>query len=177
MTPRDVRAGYRRRRTSPVTRPQAQTAPADHPEPRRPRSRPDRRRRRRCFWKMSRRAERRTEPSPTTAAVSCATPTTWRRSSPRRTPRRTSAAPIVTAPSDAHIADESWASGGNGTAPDIMYTRDKINPPAWPATPRIRSTRRSTWRSSPTRRAESLHGLPRQPSPASTPLQVEIARS
>lgn len=30
--------------------------------------------------------------------------------------------------SDAHIADESWASGGNGTAPDIMYPRDKINP-------------------------------------------------
>jgi hypothetical protein len=31
-------------------------------------------------------------------------------------------------PSDAHIADESWASGGNGTAPDIIYPRDKINP-------------------------------------------------
>lgn len=30
--------------------------------------------------------------------------------------------------SDEHIADESWASGGNGTAPDIMYPRDKINP-------------------------------------------------
>lgn len=30
--------------------------------------------------------------------------------------------------SDAHIADESWASGGNGTAPDIMYPKDKINP-------------------------------------------------
>ena len=30
-------------------------------------------------------------------------------------------------PSDAHIADESWASGGNGTAPDRMYTRDKVN--------------------------------------------------
>lgn len=30
--------------------------------------------------------------------------------------------------SDAHIADESWASGGNGTAPDIMYPREKINP-------------------------------------------------
>jgi hypothetical protein len=29
---------------------------------------------------------------------------------------------------DEHIADESWASGGNGTAPDIMYTRPKINP-------------------------------------------------
>jgi len=28
--------------------------------------------------------------------------------------------------SDAHIADESWASGGNGTAPEIIYTRDKI---------------------------------------------------
>jgi hypothetical protein len=28
---------------------------------------------------------------------------------------------------DAHIADESWASGGNGTAPDIMYPKDKIN--------------------------------------------------
>jgi len=30
--------------------------------------------------------------------------------------------------SDEHIADESWASGGNGTAPDIMYPRPKINP-------------------------------------------------
>jgi hypothetical protein len=30
-------------------------------------------------------------------------------------------------PSDAHIADESWASGGNGTAPDIMCPRDKID--------------------------------------------------
>lgn len=29
--------------------------------------------------------------------------------------------------SDAHIADESWASGDNGTAPDHMYPRDKIN--------------------------------------------------
>lgn len=29
--------------------------------------------------------------------------------------------------SDKHIADESWASGGNGTAPDIMYPRPKIN--------------------------------------------------
>jgi hypothetical protein len=28
---------------------------------------------------------------------------------------------------DAHIADESWASGGNGTAPDIMYPRPNIN--------------------------------------------------
>jgi hypothetical protein len=30
--------------------------------------------------------------------------------------------------SDEHIADESWASGGNGTAPNIMYPRPKINP-------------------------------------------------
>ena len=30
--------------------------------------------------------------------------------------------------SDEHIADESWASGENGTAPDIMYPRTKINP-------------------------------------------------
>jgi hypothetical protein len=30
--------------------------------------------------------------------------------------------------SDVHIADESWASGGNGTAPDRMYPKDKINP-------------------------------------------------
>lgn len=30
--------------------------------------------------------------------------------------------------SDEHIADESWASGGNGTAPEIMYPRPKINP-------------------------------------------------
>jgi hypothetical protein len=29
---------------------------------------------------------------------------------------------------DAHIADESWASGGNGTPPGIMYPREKINP-------------------------------------------------
>jgi hypothetical protein len=26
-------------------------------------------------------------------------------------------------PSDAHIADESWASGGNGTAPDKIYRK------------------------------------------------------
>ena len=31
-------------------------------------------------------------------------------------------------PSDAHIADESWASGGNGTAPDIMFPKAEINP-------------------------------------------------
>ena len=31
-------------------------------------------------------------------------------------------------PSDAHTADESWASGGNGTAPDIMYPPEKIDP-------------------------------------------------
>ena len=30
--------------------------------------------------------------------------------------------------SDAHIADESWGSGGNGTAPEIMYPKEKINP-------------------------------------------------
>ena len=30
--------------------------------------------------------------------------------------------------SDAHIDDESWASGGNGTAPEIMYLPEKINP-------------------------------------------------
>jgi hypothetical protein len=29
--------------------------------------------------------------------------------------------------SDEHIADESWASGGNGTAPNIMYPPTKIN--------------------------------------------------
>jgi len=29
---------------------------------------------------------------------------------------------------DEHIADESWASGGNGTAPETMYPRPKINP-------------------------------------------------
>ena len=29
-------------------------------------------------------------------------------------------------PSDRHIADESWASGGNGTAPDIMYRKSQI---------------------------------------------------
>lgn len=30
--------------------------------------------------------------------------------------------------SDEHIADESWASGGNGTAPDKIFTKDQINP-------------------------------------------------
>jgi len=30
-------------------------------------------------------------------------------------------------PSDAHIDDESWARGGNGTPPDKMYTRNAIN--------------------------------------------------
>jgi hypothetical protein len=30
--------------------------------------------------------------------------------------------------SDAHIADESWASGGSGTAPDTMFPKDTINP-------------------------------------------------
>ncbi|HUT13605.1 MAG TPA: hypothetical protein VMY42_24165 [Thermoguttaceae bacterium] len=29
---------------------------------------------------------------------------------------------------DEHIADESWASGGNGTPPEKMYPREKINP-------------------------------------------------
>ena len=29
-------------------------------------------------------------------------------------------------PSDSHLADESWASGGNGTAPDIMYRKSRI---------------------------------------------------
>ena len=29
---------------------------------------------------------------------------------------------------DAHIADESWSWGENGTAPDIMYLPAKINP-------------------------------------------------
>jgi hypothetical protein len=29
-------------------------------------------------------------------------------------------------PSDNHIADESWASGGNGTAPDIMFRKSQI---------------------------------------------------
>jgi hypothetical protein len=28
---------------------------------------------------------------------------------------------------DEHIADESWASGGNGTPPEIMYPRERIN--------------------------------------------------
>lgn len=37
---------------------------------------------------------------------------------------------------DAHIADESWASGGNGTAPDIMYPRPKINPACMSCHPR-----------------------------------------
>jgi len=30
--------------------------------------------------------------------------------------------------SDAHIADESWASGGNGTPPGIIYPPEKVNP-------------------------------------------------
>ena len=29
--------------------------------------------------------------------------------------------------SDAHIADESWASGGKGTAPDRMYAPQEVN--------------------------------------------------
>jgi hypothetical protein len=29
--------------------------------------------------------------------------------------------------SDAHIADESWASGGNGTPPTVIYPLDKVN--------------------------------------------------
>ena len=29
---------------------------------------------------------------------------------------------------DEHIADESWADGGNGTPPEIMYTRQQVNP-------------------------------------------------
>ena len=29
--------------------------------------------------------------------------------------------------SDRHIADESWASGGNGTPPETMYPRYRIN--------------------------------------------------
>jgi hypothetical protein len=28
---------------------------------------------------------------------------------------------------DAHIADESWASGGKGTPPELMYPKHKIN--------------------------------------------------
>jgi hypothetical protein len=31
-------------------------------------------------------------------------------------------------PSDAHIADESWASGGNGTPPGTMYPPEKVVP-------------------------------------------------
>jgi len=30
--------------------------------------------------------------------------------------------------SDEHIADESWASGGSGTAPDKIYTKAQVNP-------------------------------------------------
>jgi len=30
--------------------------------------------------------------------------------------------------SDEHIADESWASGGNGTAPEKIYTKNQVNP-------------------------------------------------
>jgi len=30
--------------------------------------------------------------------------------------------------SDEHIADESWASGGNGTAPETMFPKPRINP-------------------------------------------------
>jgi len=38
--------------------------------------------------------------------------------------------------SDTHIADESWASGGTGTPPDIMYPRAKINPACMTCHPR-----------------------------------------
>ncbi len=30
--------------------------------------------------------------------------------------------------SDEHMADESWAEGGNGTAPEAIYTLDQVNP-------------------------------------------------
>src|SRR3990172_2517167 len=30
--------------------------------------------------------------------------------------------------SDEHIADESWASGGSGTAPDKIYAKNQVNP-------------------------------------------------
>jgi hypothetical protein len=40
--------------------------------------------------------------------------------------------------SDAHIADESWASGGNGTAPERMYPPDKINPGCYECHPKDR---------------------------------------
>jgi hypothetical protein len=39
---------------------------------------------------------------------------------------------------DAHIADESWASGGNGTAPDTMYPKAKINPFCLECHPRVK---------------------------------------
>ena len=35
------------------------------------------------------------------------------------------------AQTDAHIADESWASGGNGTAPDILILKTNINRSCW----------------------------------------------
>lgn len=38
--------------------------------------------------------------------------------------------------SDAHIADESWASGGKGTPPEVMYTKDEINPACLKCHPR-----------------------------------------
>lgn len=38
--------------------------------------------------------------------------------------------------SDAHIADESWASGGNGTAPEIMYPAERVNPSCMACHPR-----------------------------------------
>ncbi|MCX8038029.1 MAG: hypothetical protein N3D11_13445 [Candidatus Sumerlaeia bacterium] len=43
-------------------------------------------------------------------------------------------------PSDAHIADESWASGGNGTAPDIMYLPEQINPSCMECHPKEKLT-------------------------------------
>ena len=38
--------------------------------------------------------------------------------------------------SDDHIADESWASGGNGTAPTTMFPPDKINPSCYACHPK-----------------------------------------
>lgn len=40
--------------------------------------------------------------------------------------------------SDAHIADESWASGSNGTAPDIIFPKERVNPSCMACHPKDR---------------------------------------
>ena len=81
-------------------------------------------------------------------------------------------------PSDAHIADESWASGGNGTAPDRMYTQGQNQRLLHGLSPEGQD-RHAAAHGGPGRHGgqkvcTDCHG---KPPPAPTPLQVEVARS